>query len=183
MKCRSTGSTRGSRRWFPAEQETLLITTHKLPEEAFAALASGGGDRAVVQHLREAQRSKHLMLLRAVAAEAAGVDPGDPGVVAFRAAYELLARVQEAAPASLAWLFSLPHIGAWGHDCLGGKSQESPPDFGYLAAAAAAAALRGATRFELDVPVRDGRILLPGLGYFHHIDQDAWIRLRSDGES
>lgn len=159
-----------------------MITTHQLPEEAFTALASGGSDPAVVQYLREAQRSKHLMLLHAVAAEAAGIDPGDPDIAAFRAGYELLTRVQEADPGSLAWLFGLPHIGAWAHDCLGGKDQGLPPDFGYLAAAAAAAAVRADVRFELDVPVRDGRILFPGLGYFDGMDQDSRVRLRSDGE-
>ena len=62
------------------------------------------------------------------------------------------------------------------------SNQGSPPDFGYLAAAAAAAAIRAGVRFETDVPARDGRILLPGLGYFHGIDQDSWVRLRSDGK-
>jgi HEXXH motif-containing protein len=159
-----------------------LITTHQLPEEAFRALASGSSDSAVVQHLREAQRSKHLMLLRAIAAEVVGVDPGYRDFAAFGAGYELLTRVQKANAASLAWLFGLPHIGAWAHDCLEAKNQGSSPDFGYLAAAAAAAALRADVQFELDVPVRDGRILFPGLGYFHGIDQDSWVRLRSDGK-
>ena len=40
----------------------------------------------------------------------------------------------------------------------------TPPDFGYLAAVAAAAAVRLGIPFELDVPVRDGRVPLPGLG-------------------
>jgi HEXXH motif-containing protein len=158
-----------------------VITTHKLSEEAFTVLASGGSDPAIVQHLREAQCSKHLMLLHAIASEAESVDPEDHDIAAFRAGYELLTRVQKADPASLAWLLGLPHIGAWAHDGIEGKNQGLPPDFGYLAGAAAAAALRAGIQFELDVPVRDGKILIPGLGYFHAIDQDAWIKLRSDG--
>ncbi|MGH3403031.1 MAG: HEXXH motif domain-containing protein [Streptosporangiaceae bacterium] len=159
-----------------------MITTHQLPDEAFTVLASGGSDPAVIQHLREAQRSKRLMLLHAVAAEAAGIDPGNPGIAAFQAGYELLTKVQQVDPGSLAWLFGLPHIGAWAHDCLEGKNRGLPPDFGYIAAAAAAAAVRAGIRFELDAPVRDGRILLPGLGYFHGIDRGSWVRLRSDSE-
>lgn len=159
-----------------------MITTHKLPAEAFTALVSGGSDTAVVKHLREAQRSKQLMLVHAAAAEAAGMDPGNPGIAAFRAGYKLLTKVQEADPDSLAWLFGLPHVGAWTHDLLEGGNRGLPPDFGYIAAAAAAAAIRAGVRFETDVPVRDGRILLPGLGYFYGIDQDSWVRLRSDGE-
>jgi HEXXH motif-containing protein len=159
-----------------------VITTHQLSEEAFTALASGGSDRAVVQHLREAQCSKHLMLLHAIASKAVGADQGDHDIAAFRAGYELLTRVQKADPDSLTWLFGLPHIGAWAHDCLDGKDQGLSPDFGYLAAAAAAAAVRADVPFELDVEVKDGRILFPGLGYIHGINQDSWVRLRSDGE-
>jgi HEXXH motif-containing protein len=158
-----------------------LITTHQLPEGAFAALASGGSDPAVVRDLREAQRSKHLMLLHVIAAGTSGIDSGSADVAAFQVGYRLLAAVQRADPDSLAWIFRLPHIGAWAHDCLASMDQHLPPDFGYLAAVGAAAAVRAGVPFELDVPVRQGKILLPGLGYFHGVGRDSWVRLRSDG--
>jgi HEXXH motif-containing protein len=158
------------------------ITTHRLPEEAFMALASGDGDPAVVRHLRGVQQSKHLMLLRVIAGEAESIDPAFPGVAAFWAGYRLLAEVQRSDPGAFAWLFGLPHIGGWAHDCLARTGQGLPLDFGYLAAAAAAAGIRAGVRFELDVPVSDGRVMLPGLGHFQDIDQDPWVRLRSDGE-
>jgi len=158
-----------------------LITTHQLPAEAFAALASGDGNPAVVRHLGEVQRSKHLMLLHAIAAEAETVHPGSRETAAVRESLDLLRAVQVADPDTLAWLFGLPHIGAWTHDCLERRTQGLRPDFGYLAAAAAAAAVRARIRFELDVPVRDGRVLFPGLGYFHGFDRDSSVRLRGDG--
>jgi HEXXH motif-containing protein len=157
-----------------------LITTHRLPQEAFMALASGSSSPAVVQQLRGVQCSKHLMLVHAVAVAAKAIDPSSPEISAFRAGHKILATVQEADPDTFTWLFSLPHMGAWAHDCLVRQEQGLPPDFGYLASAAAAAAIRAGIRFELDVPVRDGRVLLPGLGVFQGFDQDSWVRLYSD---
>jgi HEXXH motif-containing protein len=159
-----------------------LITTHSLSAGAFTALADGAGDAAVVRQLREAQLSKHLMLLHVVAAAARRADFPSRATAAFRAGYRLLAETQASDPGTVARLLGLPHIGSWAHDCLVRLDQGEPPDFGYLAAAAAAAAVRLGIRFEVDVPVRDGRVQLPGLGCLEVAGQDEWIRLSSDGE-
>jgi HEXXH motif-containing protein len=82
----------------------------------------------------------------------------------------------------VAWLLGLPHIGGWAHDCLIRLDQGLPLDFGYLAGAAAAAGVRAGIPFELDIPARDGRALLPGLGCFDGIGHQPWVRLVSDGE-
>jgi hypothetical protein len=74
-----------------------LITTHQLSADAFAALASGGGDPEVVQHLRGAQRSKHLMLLhldrfaRPVSAALTGAE-AESWRTRLQSAWELLVR-------------------------------------------------------------------------------------------
>jgi HEXXH motif-containing protein len=159
-----------------------VITTHWLTGDAFAAIAGGDGDPAVVRHLRAVQHSKHLVLLRAVARAADGTDAASPAVAAFRAAYQVLSTVQTADPDLVAGLFSLPHFGGWAHDCLVRTGQGLAPDFGYLASVAAAAAVRAGVGFELDVPVHSGRLLFPGLGYLHVTGEDRWIRLRSDGK-
>jgi len=149
---------------------------------AFTDIAKGDGDLEVLRHLREAQHSKHLMLLHVVTEAAEGADPNFREVVAFWAGYKLLAAVQAADPCAVAWVFGLPHVGAWAHDCLVRLDRGLPPDFGYLACAAASAAVRAGVRFELDVPVRDGQVLLPGLGCLNTVDWDSWTRLRGDGE-
>ncbi len=162
------------------------LETHKLPETAFAALAAGEGDSDVVRLLREAQQSKHTMLLHAIAGATGDADPTEPAIAAFRVGYKLLTQVQEADPATFSWLLGLPHFGGWANDGLIHLDQGTPPDFAYLACAAASAAVRAGVPFELDVPIRDGYVLLPGLGRIAVTgetvsDEPAWIRLRYDG--
>lgn len=160
-----------------------MITNHRLPAEALAAFAGTVSDVAVVKQLRGVQHSKHLMLLHAVAENAHGMDPARPEIAAFLAGFKVLEAVQHADPDALAWLFGLPQIGGWEHDCLARMDEGRPPDFGYLASAAAAAAVRARVPFQLDVPVSGRRVLFPGLGYFHFPDVgETWVRLRCDGE-
>jgi HEXXH motif-containing protein len=155
-----------------------VVTPHLLPEVAFTELAEGAGGPATIRLLHEAQLSKHTMLLHAVAGAAVGTDRGP---TAFRHAYALLAHCQAADPGSAAWLFGLPHLGGWAHDCLIRLAQGSAADFGHFACLAAAAAVRGGMPFELDVPVRDGCVRLPGLGSLL-VGDCSWIRLRCDGD-
>ena len=129
--------------------------------------------------LGDAQRSKHLMLLYAIAEAAAGDVTARVG---FRAGYDLVARVQAAAPEAAAWLLSLPHLGGWVHDTLIHLEQGTSADFDHFACLAAAAAIRAGVPFHLDVPVRDGRVRLPGLGSLQVAGQTPTIRLHSDGE-
>jgi HEXXH motif-containing protein len=156
-----------------------VITTHLLPEAPFTALAEGAGGPATIRLLRDAQLSKHLMLLHAIAGAATG---SDSGPAAFRAGYELLARIQATDPDAGAWLLGLPHLGGWATDCLIRLEQGGTADFAHFACLVAAAAVRTGMRFELDVPVRDGSVRLPGLGSWRIPDEPSWIRLRCDGE-
>ncbi|HEY7279845.1 MAG TPA: HEXXH motif domain-containing protein [Trebonia sp.] len=160
-----------------------MITTHSLSEEAFTALACGGGDGPVVRQLHDAQLSKHLMLLRVLAEVAEGAELSSPASAAFHAGYQLLARAQSADPGAVATVLGLPHIGSWEHDCLAClDGVAAPPNLGYLAAVAAATAVKVGIPFALDAPVQDGRLALPGLGCLLVGDQGEWVRLSSDGE-
>jgi HEXXH motif-containing protein len=158
------------------------LKSYRLPETAFTALAAGRGDPVVIRLLQGAQQSKHTMLLHAIAEAVGDGDPADPGITAFRAGYELLTRIQAADPGASAWLLGLPHLGGWAHDGLIRLDQGTPPDFAYLACAAAAAAVRTGIPFELDAPVRDGHVLLPGLGRLEAGGEHVWVRLRYDGK-
>lgn len=50
----------------------MTITNHPFPEAPFTELAGGGGSPATMRRLGDAQRSKHLMLLHAIAEAATG---------------------------------------------------------------------------------------------------------------
>jgi HEXXH motif-containing protein len=160
-----------------------VITNHFLPRAAFSELAEGGGSPATVRLLGDAQRSKHLMLLYAIAEAATGDEAvGGTAPPDFRVAYDLMVLIQAAAPETAAWLLSLPHLGGWVHDTLIHFEQGTQADFDHFACLAAAAAIRAGVPFQLDVPVRDGRVRLPGLGSLHVAAQEPVIRLHSDGE-
>jgi len=111
-----------------------LLTSHLLPEAAFRALAGGAGRPDTIRLLRDAQLSKHQMLLYALADAADG--PGR-GPTAFRGGYDLLARLQTTDPAASDWLLGLPHLGGWAHDCLIHLEQGTAADFGHFACLAA----------------------------------------------
>ena len=120
-----------------------------------------------------------MMLLHAIAEAATG---SETGPVAFRAGYEQLARIQDTAPAAAAWLLGLPHLGGWVHDTLIHLDQGTAADFGHFACLVAAAAIRASLAVDLEVPVRDGRVRLPGLGSLLVASERSWIRLSGDGE-
>jgi len=160
------------------------LTKHILPATAFAELADGGGGPATMRQLSEAQLSKHLMLLCALAEAARGPQPGP---AAFRAGFRQLAKIQADGPAAADWLLGSPHLGGWIHDSLIRQDQGGTPDFGHFAGLVAAAAVRAGRPADLEVPVRDGRVLLPGLGSLlvpggGDDGEAAWLRLRCDGQ-
>jgi HEXXH motif-containing protein len=158
-----------------------LLTSHLLPEAAFSALAEGAGYPATVWLLRDAQLSKHLMLLHAVADAANTVGDSGGGPAAFRSGYALLAELQATGDGG-DWLLGLPHLGSWVHDGLIRIEQGSAADFAHFSCLVAAAAVRSGVPFELDVPVRGGRVLLPGLGFIRVTDESSSVRLCCDGD-
>ena len=128
---------------------------HRVPGEAFDALAAGGGDHAAIDLLRRAQYSKHALLLHGVAADSRSL------------ARDLLTRVELKDPDAVAAVIRYPSVGAWAFRTLLAKRGQShmpgaTPDG--LAALAAASAIRIGLPADIDVPVRQGMVVLPSLG-------------------
>lgn len=119
-------------------------------------------------------------MLLAGLAEAAGGN--EPGAGAFRAGYQLLTRLRAAGAGADIWLLGLPHMGAWTHACHMDIVDGKPPDFGHFAGMAAAAAIRVGFPFELDVPVREGRVRLPGLGVVQIAGEMDSVTILCDGD-
>ncbi|REE95478.1 HEXXH motif domain-containing protein [Thermomonospora umbrina] len=144
----------------------MSLGRHTVPEKTFLALAAGGGGADAIAHLRSAQRSKRLLLVRAV--RDAALRSGHPEAPAARRAYELLARIEGPHPAEVWAVLGYPTVGAWARRtvlALTAEETDGPPARpGELAATAAAAAIRAAHPCTLEVPVRDGAVVLPSLG-------------------
>ncbi|MGW2326695.1 aKG-HExxH-type peptide beta-hydroxylase [Streptomyces sp. NPDC001700] len=124
------------------------------------SLGHGGGP-ARPELLREAVRSRTLLLLRAL--KDRGNDDGTAAGLA------LLADVQRHSPEAFAGALDLPATGAWAAYCVraatsAGPGAPLPPEAADLAALAGAAAHRAGLRYRITVAARDGAVVLPGLG-------------------
>lgn len=119
----------------------------------------------MIARLRNAQLSKHLLLVRAL------FDIAPPAATScLRAGLGLLADIQQGRPDVVSELMAHPQIGAWAAHCLrvvrGAEPGDVPldTDLGHLAGVAATAAIRAGSDFDIDLPVRGGRVNLPALG-------------------
>jgi HEXXH motif-containing protein len=153
----------------------VTLTQHGLTCEAFAALAEGGGGTDAVRCLVAAERSRVLLLIRAVvdAATAAGREQA----TAASRGLELLADVQRRAPHAAEAVLRHPAVAAWAVGTAmrllrGERTGMARP--GALAAVAAAAAIRGGVPCEIEIPWPDGppvafhptlpSVMLPSIG-------------------
>jgi HEXXH motif-containing protein len=150
---------------------------HAMPRGQFAALARGGGGADAIGQLVAAQRSRHKILVRAIAELARrGSRPDDR--IALDG-YELLARVQQQNPAAADAVISYPSVGAWAlHTFRGSQSVPGAQPSG-LATVAAAAAIRAEMDAEIEVPVFNGTVMLPSLGTADAVGPTATVRTKA----
>lgn len=145
------------------------LPRHRLSAENLRALAHGDGGPGTLDQLRAAERSRRLLLLRALDDALAAHDSPTPFETA--PAWELLARAQRQAPADVDDLLMYPQTGMWLAVALrglrGAAGRGQPPLWvvlGHLSALAAAAGVRAGLDFAITVPVRRGYAPLPMLG-------------------
>ncbi|RKN12525.1 HEXXH motif domain-containing protein [Streptomyces radicis] len=144
---------------------------HRLPAAAFAELARGSGGQAVVARLRAGQRSRAMLLLRALI-DLSSRHPGLPGPLPPpRVAWELLLTVERHRAAEVDRILLHPQVGAWLSRALRALRGRGTPDVplwrevGHVHAVAASAALRSGIAFRATVPVRHGGVMIPALGF------------------
>ncbi|MFJ8535712.1 HEXXH motif domain-containing protein [Streptomyces sp. NPDC093591] len=163
---------------------------HRLSAEGVQALARGEGDGAVVQALIGAERSRRLLLLRALDNELSRRAPTvSRGASALYAeAWALLERAQRHAPEAFEDVMMSPNTGMWASLAVrrarGWAADEEAPQWvvtGHLAALAAAAGARARLDFSITVPVRHGLVLLPTLGCAVLPDTEPWATGRVRG--
>jgi HEXXH motif-containing protein len=158
---------------------------HRLSPAATLALARGEGDAAVVGELLGAERSRRLLLLRALDRGLADGDLPDEGVdLPYAEAWDLLERVQRQAPEVFEDVLMSPATGMWVSLALRrlrGRSYEDAPLWvvaGHLTALAAAAGARAGLDVGITVPVRRGLVPLPTLGCARLPVTERWSTAR-----
>jgi HEXXH motif-containing protein len=141
-----------------------MISPHRIPDDEFAALASGGGGAAAIRTLARGQLSKHLLLIKFVV-------EAWPGSATDRdAALAVLAAAQSRAPDVVGGLLGDPRVGAWvAYVTRRVRASVRHPaplhsDLGHLGAIAAAAAVSTGLDAEVVAYARDGCVAVPTLG-------------------
>lgn len=147
------------------------LPNHHMPADDFLSLARGDGDNETLDRLLSGERSRRMLLLRALDDILSAGRAGASGPLgSFDGAWALLARTQRRDPDAVEDVFRYPQTGMWLTHALrrlGGAVDEDVPLWvvlGHLPALAAAAGARAGVDFSIDVPVRHGQALLPTLG-------------------
>lgn len=143
---------------------------HGLSGADLLRLAGGTNTSATVRRLCDAERSKHILLLHTVIAEAALRFPEACAAVELADSWKLLTRVQRHAPHVAADVLQMPQLGSWATDCLlrmgrtDSDSAELRADLAQAGGFAAVAGLRAGLEFDVPIASPAGRPALPGLG-------------------
>ncbi|MEU2270036.1 HEXXH motif domain-containing protein [Streptomyces olindensis] len=147
------------------------ISSHRVSLSTLDAIARGVAGPDVVHEVRRAERSRTLLLLRAVRDEAASSPKAQGPLPDLESAWQVLDRVQQSAPAALETVLSYPYVAGWAGFTLRRLRRGHPTDptpawvhLGHLHGIAAAAALHAGIDVDLRVPARSGTVTVPTLG-------------------
>ena len=146
-----------------SDQSPARPTWNALPDAQLDELATGYGGADTISSLNTAQRRLSRALLRLVHERVSlGNDLAAAG-------WDLLGRLDHAAPGAVDEVVAHPYVRAWSEHCLrapsAAKANGAPrAEVGHLASLAAAAAMRAGLSAEIEVPVIDGYAHLPTLG-------------------
>jgi HEXXH motif-containing protein len=146
------------------------LTHHQLSWTDFDEVARCGGGLGVVRQLRRAERSRRLLLLRALVDQTTKTSDSFGPLPPTETAWELLERVEHKAPEMLDLILAHPYTGTWaGYVTRLLRDQITGVlplwmHVGHLHALAAAAGIRAGVEFDAHIPVWHGDAILPTLG-------------------
>jgi HEXXH motif-containing protein len=139
-------------------------------EELIEDLGGGCASVQAVRALQHRQEAKRLLMLKMLLERAADGHQEQFARADFANAFEMLARLQADHPELIGRLLNYPSTGAWlGHSLrrLAAPAKSATPiwaDLGYLGWLAAAALLQAGERGSSPIVIRDGHVMLPGMG-------------------
>ena len=165
----TTGQLGGSGR--TAEQDPLAAARrHRISLRDFDALGTGTYSESAIDVLTASERSRRLLLLRHLVDSAGDLGANGP-LPAPIVAWELLAAAQRRCGDALTAVLDHPPTGQWLAHTLRPRRWTVATDdvprwheLGYLHAIAASAAIRSGLTFSIQVPMRNGIVVLPTLG-------------------
>jgi HEXXH motif-containing protein len=143
---------------------------HRLSWTDFDELSQSVGNDRIISQLRGAERSRRLLLLRALVDKVAKTPELCGPLPSLETAWELLERVESKTPAVFDLIIGHPYTGSWvGYTTrllLRQTTGVCPlwVHIGYLHSLAAAAAVRARLPFQTSIPVWQGGAILPTLG-------------------
>jgi len=153
----------------------MNLEYHRLSHQDLVALAGGGSGVDAIRELTALEYSKHITFLWGVVTAAEGSEQHSLA----RTGYDLLAAAMRANREAAGAVIRYPSVGAWARRtiqaCRGGPVMPGAEP-SQLRAVAAAAAIRAGLRAQIEVPVADGRVMLPSLGAALVAGHSAMVR-------
>jgi HEXXH motif-containing protein len=153
-------------------------------DDLAAFVDSDKAQRLPLKKLVSGQLGKHKLLICAVVRFGAMAVPAEGD--ALRHHYSVLAAVERTAPEAAASILGHPHVGAWAARCLRQLSNEpdlEEPDFGHLGTIAASAAILAGYACRINLRVRNGTMMLPGLGRALVSGECATVTVGAEGRA
>jgi HEXXH motif-containing protein len=161
---------------------------HRLSWLGFDELARGNIRSSAVRLLRDAERSRRLLLVRALVDDVVKMPELTGPFSSPEAAWELLSRVEARSPETFNLMLAHPYTGSWAgyttrlvHNHITGVCPLWI-HVGHLHAIAAAAAIRTGLNFEISVPLWDGGVILPSLGMVRLSDASLHSTANASGK-
>jgi len=153
---------------------------HRLAWADLDSIARGQAGRKIVERLRTAERSRRLLLLRALLDEVSKKTDLFGPLPPPDEAWDLLARVEARSPESFEEILSHPYTGSWaGYTLRLFRNEITGPwpawvHIGHMHSLAAAAAVRAGILFRAKIPCWNGVAVLPSLGAVRLPVDDSW---------
>src|ERR1051326_8787795 len=166
----------------PIEDHTVSngFSLHRLSWADFDHLARGEGGAGLVLRLRHTERSRRLLLLRALVEETTKNPELFGPLPSANEAWELMSRVQDKVPSALDLILAHPYTGTWAgytSRLLRSRITGVCPiwmHIGQRHALAAAAAIHAGLDFDTNIPLWNGGAMLPTLGLAQLASDAPW---------